>query len=220
MANLIDLSDLLVASSKVPMASKDEALDLLGDLLDPTQTSLFGDKPIKITKPRPKWRIDGFVIVQRVCNCLTCGHKHEEVNPLIMLSESLVDHEGRVLRSQKTSDPESLRLKDQLDWDSMTTSEEVVEVDPVTFCKYCTAVGVSKELIMTAFENQRKETLRKQANDDIVKSAVSAKAAQERAEAAEKRLFDLLDQFEKPSSDFRREEIDIPSVDADDELPY
>lgn len=216
MSNLIDLSDLLV---KAPVASKDEALDLLGDLLDPTQTSLFGDKPIKITKPRPKWRIDGFVVVQRTCKCLTCGALHKEVNPLIMLSESLVDHEGRVLRSQKTSDPESLRLKDQLDWDSMIVSEETIEIDPVTFCNQCIAFGLSQELIMTAFDNQRKETLRKQTNDDIVKSAVSAKAAQERAEAAEKRLFDLIDQYEKPSSDFRREEIDLPSTDVDD-LPY
>jgi hypothetical protein len=215
MSNLIDLSDLLV---KAPVASKDEALDLLGDLLDPTQTSLFGDKPIKITKPRPKWRIDGFVVVQRICKCLTCGALHKEVNPLIMLSESLIDHEGRVLRSQKTSDPESLRLKDQLDWESMVVSEETIGIDPVTFCNHCLASGVSQELIMTAFDNQRKETLRKQTNDDIVKSAVSAKAAQERAEAAEKRLFDLIDQYEKSSSDFCREGIDLPSI--DDDLPY
>lgn len=218
MSNLIDLSDLLV---KAPVASKDEALDLLGDLLDPTQTSLFGDKPIKITKPRPKWRIDGFTVVQKVCTCLTCQARHVDVNPLIMLSESLVDHEGRVLRSQKTSDPESLRLKDQLDWDSMTFAEEIIEVDPVTFCNNCLVGGHNEFLIRMAFDNQRKEALRKQANDDIVKTAVKAKAERERAEVAERRLFEIIEQYEKQSDEIARGEVDMPAADGfDDELPY
>jgi hypothetical protein len=190
--------------------SRDEALDLLGDLIPATSTGLFGDKPVKLVKPRPKWHVLGLTIIHRECTCLTCKTTHKLVNPLIMLTESLIDHEGRVLKSVKTHSPESIREKD-VDYSKLEILEESITIDPISFCQNCISTDLSAERIVDAFKNQCKLDAQRVNNDNIIKSASALKATRERAEEAEKKLFALIDKLDIP-------DVDVP-FDTDD-LPY
>jgi hypothetical protein len=184
----MDFSEFLTKKS-----TKDEALDLLGEFLDPTVTGLFGDRPIKIAKPRPKWHVDGFYVIKRRVTCLTCGGVHLEANPRILLSESLIDHEGNVLKSVKSSNPESLRHSD-VDYSQLRFFEELVDAEPVCFCNHCfTRRDASPETVELAFRNQLTlDRARKEAE------ALPATGARDlmKAEQAEKELFDLIAKFE------------------------
>lgn len=204
----LDLTDLI---SSTRSCTKDEALDLLGDLLSSDVTGLFGDAPAKISKPRPKWQVDGFIIVNKVCHCKTCGKRHVDVNPLILLSESLVDHEGRVLKSQKTSTPESIRQAG-VDFSELEIIEEAINVDDIAFCSHCIRHGITAETVQAAFRNQIALQQLKATNDALIKSASALKATRESTEEAEKKLFELLDRFERPDSVVR-------SIHSDDDTP-
>jgi hypothetical protein len=94
----VDLSDLFV--------TKEEALDLLGDLLGTvtSQTGLFGDAPVKVARPRPKWQVDGLITLSNVCTCNSCGNTYRYRNPKLMVAMSQVDYLGVTLKSIKTSD--------------------------------------------------------------------------------------------------------------------
>lgn len=203
----VDLSDLMFSTKAT---SRDEALDLLGDLIPATSTGLFGDKPVKLTKPRPKWKVEGFTIIHRKCRCLSCNTVHKLINPMILLTESLIDHEGNVLKSVKTHTPESIREKDT-DYSSYKILEETIEIDPVAFCQNCITWGIQPERIVDAFKNQCKLDAQRVNNDNIIKSASALKATRERAEEAEKKLFALIDKLDIP-------DVDVP-FDTDD-LPY
>lgn len=222
---VVDLSDLLV--------TQDEALDLLGDLLveDPSKTSLFGGKPVKISKPRPQWQVDGAIVVHSQCMCKSCATAHEFINPKLLLSMSYVDHEGNVLKSVKTSDynlllevkggpffgkkniPEHL---DPIDFTHKIT-HEILRMEDVDFCSECLR-GIYREedlreQMVKIIQNQHATEVRKKENDTAPNKEFRNKLDKERAEAAEQRLMDYMDSLEQ-----NRPTV-IGDV-SDNDLPY
>lgn len=173
---ILDLSDLCV--------TQDEALDLLGDLLPEGDKGLFDDSPKKLAKPRPKWVVDGFVIVRKVTQCSGCGLHHEETNSLILVSESLVAWDGNVLKSHKTAFPENLRHQD-LDYDELDVKEEWIKLADVDFCEHC---PTTKSAVLAAFSRQRNTALGKMTN--------RVDAAQAEAE-----LLELIAELDKKESE-------------------
>lgn len=206
---VVDLSDLFV--------TKDEALDLLGDLLgdSPTETSLFGDKPIKLTKPRPQWHADGAVIVTNFCSCRTCGAKQVNLNPQVLISMSYIDHEGRVLKSVKTSDYNLLlevkggpyegkkTAPKEIDLDALVLDvvEEVIKIEDVDFCSSCLVQSaeptMTLALLKKVLHNQQLTKQRKQDNDTSSNKEFKNRLHLERAERAEKELMDLIETLDK-----------------------
>lgn len=204
----VDLSDLII--------SKDEALDILGDLLgtSPADTGLFGDKPVKISKPRPQWRIDGAVIVTNSCTCRTCGYAHKMLNPKVMASMSYVDADGRVLKSVKTSDYNLLleikggpyhgkaSAPSAIDVDNFLveiTYEEII-IDNIDFCQHCLTGDASStpmSVVRLALHNQQISALRKKEADSAPNKEFKDRLHLERAEAAERKLMDLIDSLDK-----------------------
>lgn len=206
---VVDLSDLFV--------TKDEALDLLGDLLgdSPTETSLFGDKPIKLTKPRPQWQVDGVVVVHNQCMCNSCASVHEYINPKLLLSMSYVDHAGNVLKAVKTSDynlllevkggpyfgkktaPAEIDITDY----SAKIRHEFIRVENVDFCDECLRGMFREEQIreqvVKIIHNQHSAELRKQENDTASNKEFKNRLHLERAERAEKELMDLIETLDK-----------------------
>jgi hypothetical protein len=219
---VVDLSDLFV--------TKDEAIDLLGDLLgsDPLETSLFGDKPVKITKPRPQWQIDGTVVVTQACKCRTCGTQQTHLNPKLLVAMSYVDHNGIVLKSIQTDDynlllevnggpfkgkktaPSAIVVEDY----SKETTYKSIQVEDVDFCQDCYAESgfLSLEIIHEVLHNQQVSALRRKESDTSSNKEFRNKLHLERAEAAERKLMELIDSMDK--------EPEMKPDSFDDELPY
>lgn len=224
----IDLTDLI--STTAP-ASRAEALDLLGDLVGATDTtSLFGDKPVKLSKPRPTWHIDGALILTNRCNCRSCGGVVKDTNPKMLVSMSYVDHEGNILKSVQTSDyalllevkggpfagrknaPEALDPENYV----RVVTHRSVTVEDVDFCNHCVTKitcrdGLSDEHLRRIIHNQHTTALRKKEADTKASPVVKDRLSDDKAAAAEKALFDLVE-----NSTFNGVDLDIPS----DDLPY
>lgn len=116
--------------------TKTQAKDLLSDLLGiaPKET-LFGDlvpaKPIKAT---PKWIPKSLVIVSVTHTC-TCGQVHIHTSPKLLLREDYVDYTGRILYSEETSNPKSLRSGEFPS--DFVIEEQTVSGEPLPFCSSC-----------------------------------------------------------------------------------
>lgn len=181
-----------------PKVTKAEAYDLLGDLLNlgpADSTSLFGDAvERKRSVPRPTWKAHGLVVLYKETQCLHCGTKHRELNPLVLLHEQLVAHDGQILRDQKTSNPLSIHINiDEL--------PEGVKVDtypmaPIHFCYEC--IESFKEDIHSLFKAQLKGTLQNEANEANAKLQAATNAKLK----AEQRLMQLAESFEDPLNTF------------------
>ena len=218
---IVDLSDLFV--------TQDEALDLLGDLLeaDPTTTSLFGGKPVKISKPRPQWRIDGTLVVTNRCKCRTCGTEHDNLNHKVLVSMSYVDHEGRILKSVQTDDYNLLlavkggpyagkkTAPTEIDPDNFlgNISYKTIDIEDIDFCDSCfdQSAGRAKfDVLKRALFNQQQSKLRKQENDTAPNKEFRNQLDKQRAEEAEQRLLDFMESFEQ----------NRPTDISNDDLPY
>lgn len=224
----VDLSDLI--SSTAP-TSRAEALDLLGDLVGATDTtSLFGDKPVKLSKPRPTWHIDGALILTNRCHCRSCGNPVRDTNPKMLVSMSYVDHEGNVLKSVQTSDyalllevkggpfagkktaPEALDPENYI----KVVTHRSVTVEDVDFCHQCITKitcndGLSDEHLRLIIHNQHTTALRKKETDTKASPVVKDRLSDDKAAAAEKALFDLVE-----NHTFKGVDLDV----TDDDLPY
>lgn len=220
----IDLTDLI--STTAP-ASRAEALDLLGDLVGATDTtSLFGDKPVKLSKPRPTWHIDGAVIVTNVCSCRTCKTVHQNLNPKVLVSMSYVDSDGNVLKTIQTSDynlllevkggpyagkktaPKELSLDDL----AVAITYRELRIADIDFCGSC--LGTSSQeaplaLLKRVLHNQHLSAVKCLENDTKASPVVKDRLSDDKAAAAEKALFDLVE-----NSTFNGVDLDIPSDDS------
>lgn len=182
------------------LPTRDEALDLLGDLLPATATGLFGDKPAKIVKPRPQWRLDGFVVVRQKCRCLNCGNLQVLPNPLILISESYVDVDGNILKSKKTSNPDYVMPKTgenfmhhtDINYEFLPVTHETVMVEPSSLCGVCYPEGDSaSDIVLRAFTLQRQQAARR---EQLANTTV--KVDPDVALAAERRLLDMIDSWD------------------------
>lgn len=183
--------------------TKAEALDLLGDLLDlePTdKTSLFGEAvERKRSVPRPQWKSLGLVLIYKETLCLHCGTKHRELNPLVLLHEQLVAHDGSILKDQKTSNPLSTNI-DINDFPAGIKTE-LYPMAPIHFCSNC--IDGFKDDLPSLFKAQLKSTIQLEAAEVSSK----LKAANEAKAAAEARLMQLAESWENPLTSFDEEQF-------------
>lgn len=164
--------------------NKEQALDLLGDLIGiAPRTDLFGEtvKKAKPT-PRPKWTPIAVVALYKTTRC-DCGAIHTEVNPLVMIHEQLIAADGRILSDQKTSNPDSVITNLP---EALPSSVEYYEMPEVHFCVDCVENLIQTDLLKL-FRAQRKAEAIKESGEAML-SAVDKKL---KAEEAEKKLLQL-----------------------------
>jgi len=183
--------------------TKAEALDLLGDLLDidpKDKTSLFGETvERKRSTPRPQWKALGLIVLYKETLCLHCGTKHRELNPLVLLHEQLVAHDGSILKDQKTSNPMAIHI--DLDQLPEGVQPDTYPMAPIHFCYEC--IDSFKSDIHSLFKAQMKSTIQLEAAEVSAK----LKAANEAKASAEARLMQLADSWENPLTSFDEEQF-------------
>lgn len=181
--------------------SRAEALDLLGDLLDiepKDTTTLFGAHvERKRSVPKPKWQALGLIALFKETKCLHCGTIHRELNPLVLLHEQLVAHDGTIVKDQKTSNPLSANVAMDTLPDGVRT--EVYMMAPIHFCYEC--MDTFKDNFLDLFKAQLKGAIQVEAAEVSSK----LKAANEAKQAAESRLLQLAESWENPMSQFDSE---------------
>lgn len=127
------------ATAKVlPFVSRRDALELLGDLLEPENkvkhTNLFDEPRKTYVKPEPRWIGQGLTVVYVQQTCVHCGHTHTHVSPLILMHEAYENADGKITKTRKTAHPESLaNLKE----DFKNIEIEYIQGSDVPFCGEC-----------------------------------------------------------------------------------
>ncbi len=189
--------------------TKQAALNFFADLLpaQPKTETLFETPVAKPKRMARRWKVTAVAVITQLCSCEACGTHYQITNPHMLLTKSLNDYDGRIIKTVQTDCPEEADL-------AMLSDETVVETSSVvvstsTVCSACVA-GKSAASLKVLFKDQVK---RLQADPE------RRKAQAEKAAKAEQELMDLIDAYDQsPTVNADTSELDIILRDAD--LPY
>lgn len=189
--------------------TKDVALDFFSDLLGtPKKDTLFVEPVKKTVRFQRRWKVTSLTIIHQETECRCCGASIRLVNPHLLLTKSLNDYDGKIIKTMETDCPEDIDLKDLSP--DLPILTQTVKAGHVDVCSQCIDKK-SPDALRALFQSQ---VSRLKADPERRKAAV------EKAEKAEKELFDLVAAYEQTATAIASDESALDKALRDADLPY
>lgn len=194
--------------------TKDMALDFFADLLPasakPKKESLF-ETPVKQPKKMARrWKVTSVTIIDQITECRCCMAQVTLVNPHMLLTKSLNDFDGKIIKTMETDCPDEVDL-------AMVTDEtpiihKSVRASFVDVCRACVDSHQPKAL-RSLFASQ---VARLKADPE------RRKVQAEKADKAERELMDLIAQYDRETeTEVSHSDLDeLSRIARDADLPY
>lgn len=194
--------------------TKDMALDFFADLLPtsakPKKESLF-ETPVKQPKKLARrWKVTSVTIIDQITECNCCMAKVTLVNPHMLLTKSLNDFDGKIIKTMETDCPDEVDLA--MVTDETQVIHKSVHAGYVDVCRACVD-GHQPKALRALFLSQVKR---------LKADPERRKAQADKAEKAERELMELIAQYDRETeTEVSHSELDeLSRIARDADLPY